>query len=243
MVRHWNEMLDGAGITEAVFMGFGPGCDYMKDVCAASAGRLHAFTSAVPTLPESAAKIKADLEAGFIGIKLYPVVRQFHVNDPRARAVYDVAREEGVPVLIHFGFSTDPTADLAFGNPLDLNPIARDYPEVPFIIAHFGAGYFREVLALGYQLSNVFVDTSGTNNWRKYMTHTLSLEQVFGKTFETLGVERVLYGTDSGGGTSGYRAHVLEEQLAVLDTLRVTAEERDAVMGGNAQRVMRLRSS
>ena len=243
MVQRWHEMLDTAGIAQGVFMGFAPSCDYMREVCALSGGRLHAFTSVVPTQADAAEAVRRDVANGFVGVKLYPVVRRFRVNDPAAYEVYRAAEEMGVPVLIHFGFSTDPTADLAYGNPLDLNPVARDFPEVSFVVAHFGAGYFREVLALGYQVPNVHVDTSGTNNWTRYMPYQLSLKDVFAKAFDTLGVERVLFGTDSGGGHSGYRTSVLGAQLDVLEQLGLSATERDLVMAGNAQRVMRLPAS
>lgn len=233
-------MLDSAGVAVGVFMSFTPGCQYTTDVLRSSRGRLFALTSVVPTRSDASELVRRDLEAGYIGIKLYPVVRQFHVNDPRARAVYEVAREYQVPVVVHFGFSTDPTADLGYGNPLDLNSVAREFSDVTFVVAHFGAGFFAEVLALAYQLPNVMVDTSGTNNWTRYMPFELSLKDVFAKALETFGAERIIFGTDSGGGAAGYRDHLLDAQLEVLDALQVSNSDRRLILSENACRVFRL---
>jgi len=240
MAGRWLQMLDSAGVAAGVFMSFTPGCQYTEEVVRHSQGRLFALTSVDPTKTGAAALVRKDLAAGYKGIKLYPVVREFHVNDPAAREVYEAAREYGVPVVIHFGFSTDPTADLAYGNPIDLNSVARDFRDVTFVVAHFGAGYFREVLALGYQLQNVMVDTSGTNNWTRYMPYDLTLQDVFARSFEAFGAERIIFGTDSGGGPAGYRNHVLETQLEVLRALGLQDQETELVLWGNACRVMKL---
>ncbi|MFX1564191.1 MAG: amidohydrolase family protein, partial [Promethearchaeota archaeon] len=91
---------------------------------------------------------------GLNGFKLYPVANQFHTYDKAAYKIYQVAYELNVPVLHHFGVSIGHGVDLRYGNPLDLQPAARDFPEVKFGIAHMGAGMFRETLLLFYQTDN-----------------------------------------------------------------------------------------
>ncbi len=238
--RTWLGLLDEAGVGMGVFMAFSPQCEYMRQVVGESNGRLAAFTSVDPTRRNATDLVERDLSRGFKGIKLYPVNRGFHVCDPAAGPVYRLAEEYDVPVLIHFGLSIDPRADLKYGNPLDLNSVAIAHPEVTFVIPHFGAGYFREVLALAYQLPNVVVDTSGMNNWTKYVPGRPSLRDVFEQTVEAMGPTRVLFGTDSAGGAAGYRKHVLEQQRELLCEIGLDEADRNLILWENAARIMRL---
>jgi predicted TIM-barrel fold metal-dependent hydrolase len=86
--------------------------------------------------------------------------------------------------------------DVHFGNPLDLHALAADFPGVPFIIPHFGAGLFREALLLADLCPNVYLDTSSTNRWMSYHPG-LSLADVFRHAVGVAGPERVVFGTDS----------------------------------------------
>ena len=100
-------------------------------------------------------------------------------------------------MIIHYGVTVDPTGDLRYADPLDLSPVARDFPDLQFVIAHFGAGWLDSVLRLAYQCKNVCVDTSGTNNWMDYYVPKMTLAEVFERALMALGPERVLFGTDS----------------------------------------------
>ena len=82
-------------------------------------------------------------------------------------------------VFCHFGVSIGGDADLRSGNPIDIQIPARDFTDLNFIIAHFGAGWFREVLLMQYQTDNVYMDSSGSNVWMKYLPQDLTLKDVF----------------------------------------------------------------
>ena len=110
-----------------------------------------------------------------------------------------------------------------------------------FVVPHFGAGYFKELLFLGYHSPNVLVDTSGTNRWTEYRPDDLSLADVFRKTLFVFGPEKILFGTDSRMLSQGYRTSVLETQMRVLGELGLSGEEKALIMGGNAERVYNLR--
>src|ERR1019366_1142350 len=68
------------------------------------------------------------LALGARGIKLHPRAQDFGFHDPAAEGIFEVARDAGVPILIHAGRGMprmDPLADLALA-----------YPEVPLVLAH-----------------------------------------------------------------------------------------------------------
>ena len=81
------------------------------------------------------------MAAGFRGVKLYPVNRCYRLSDPACRPFFEKANELGANMIIHYGVTVDPTGDLHYADPLDLSPVARDFPDLQFVIAHFGAGW------------------------------------------------------------------------------------------------------
>lgn len=62
---------------------------------------------------------------------------------------------------------------------------------------HFGAGYFREALMVASLCPNVYLDTSSSNSWRKFLVPQPGVDEVFGRALEVLGQTRLLFGTDS----------------------------------------------
>jgi uncharacterized protein len=119
---------------------------------------------------------------------------------------------------------------------LQLHRLALAFPQVPFVIPHFGAGLLREVLMLADLCPNVYVDTSSSNGWIKY-TPGLTLEAVFRQTLQVLGASRVLFGTDSSFFPRGWQAPIHEEQKRILDRLRVTDADQELIFGGNFERL------
>ena len=127
---------------------------------------------------------------------------------------------------------------MSFSNPIDLHRIVLEHPAVNFVIPHFGAGYFREVLMLGDLAPNVYLDTSSSNSWVKYLTPEMNLTDVFRRTLEIYGAQRLLFGSDSSFFPRGWNAAVIEVQLKILEELRVSAEEAGAILGGNLHRLL-----
>ena len=176
-------------------------------------------------------------EDGFRGLKLYPTIEGFSPSDKRLYPVYETARFYDVPVMFHFGLTLQYDADMAYANPVTLHQVMKDFPEVKFIIPHFGAGYLQEVLFLAYHVQNLFIDTSGTNRWIEYLPYELTLEQVFKKSLAVVGPERILFGTDSRMLSKGYRYSVLKSQMKILDSLNLSREETALIMGENSKRL------
>ncbi|MHB8761455.1 MAG: amidohydrolase family protein [Coriobacteriia bacterium] len=239
MAEWYAGRLDAAGIAKAVVVSVWPDSQYTRDFVAASAGRVSALCNIDPRTPDAPKLLEREMAAGFKGVKLYPVNRCFHLSDPACRPFFETAAELGAAITIHYGVTVDPTGDLRYADPTDLSPVARDYPDMPFVIAHFAAGYLHEALRLGYQCQNVCLDTSGTNNWMDYDPHGYTLAQVFDRALTALGPERVLFGTDSGT-TAPYRSWIAFQQRRVLEELGLSAGDMDRVLRANAVRVFRL---
>ncbi|MBI3976341.1 MAG: amidohydrolase [Armatimonadetes bacterium] len=236
----WLAAFEQAGVRGGCFIAVGEGNDELASFVAINPERLWGIGSLTdPRHPDAARTVRSFRARGLCGLKLYPPIQRFLPNDRAFYPIYEACAEEGIPILFHFGITVGAFYDLSYASPLPLSAVVKEFPEVTFVIAHFGAGFLRETLFLAYHTDNVCVDTSGTNNWRLYHPGEPSLEQVFRDALRTFGPKRVLFGTDSTA-FDGYRHHILKEQLDVLDRLELSAEDRALILGGNAARVFRL---
>lgn len=235
--RRWEESFDAAGVQAGVFIGMGEINDELGEFLKLNPRRFHGCGSLLdPTHPDAAREVRRFPGLGIRALKLYAPAYRVPLHDRLFYPVYEAAAECGLPIIIHFGITIGAFYDLTCANPLALSVPGRDFPEITFVIAHFGAGFLRETMFLAYHTENICVDTSGTNNWRSYVPGEPSLEQVFRDALRAFGASRVLFGTDSTL-LSGYRTHIVEEQTAILQALGLPAADRELVLAGNARRI------
>jgi predicted TIM-barrel fold metal-dependent hydrolase len=240
--QNWLKEFDAAGVDVGAFIAVGEGNDELAQFVALHPDRFAGWGSLPdPRHPDAWRTVAKLRELGLSGLKLYPPTQRFLANDRALYPLYEAAAAAGLPILFHFGITIGAFYDLTYASPLPLSAPVKEFPEVTFLIAHFGAGFLREALFLAYHTENVCVDTSGTNNWRLFHPGEPSLEQVFRDAIRAFGPQRILFGTDSTI-YGGYRHHIVKEQLDVLDRLELSAEDRAAIMGGNARRVLALAS-
>jgi len=236
---YYVDRIGAAGVSRAIVMSVMPDSQWMRDFIVAAKGHVHALCNVDPRDPGSAELLEREMAAGFKGAKLYPVNRSFRISDPACRPFFEKTRELGAAITIHYGVTVDPTGDLRYADPLDLSPVARDFPEVPFVIAHFGAGWLDSVLRLAYQCKNVCVDTSGTNNWMDYYVPRMTLAEVFERALNAIGPERVLFGTDAGT-TAPYRTWIKFQQVRTIEEMGLSDHDRDLILRANAVRIFHL---
>jgi predicted TIM-barrel fold metal-dependent hydrolase len=240
--QRWADELDRYGVSSAGFM-IGPETyDEFMEAHRRFPGYFLGYLNLQPTDPEAPKKIRRAAEDGFYGIKLYPSNwRGIHVYDERVYPIYEEALKHKMLVICHFGVSIGGDADLRSGNPIDIQTPARDFPELNFMIAHFGAGWFREVLLMQYQADNVYMDSSGSNVWMKYLPQDLTLKDVYRHAIRAGGPNKILFGTDSTFFPRGFRYNVLEEQYNALQSLKkdglIDDEDIEKIFSGNHKRL------
>jgi hypothetical protein len=172
-------------------------------------------------------------------------MHRYSLHDARVRPVFEeAAAAPGRAVFVHCGVLTvgvrkklglPSPFDMRFSNPLDVHAIALRYPQMPFLVPHFGAGMFREALMLADLCPNVYLDTSSTNSWVKY--EGLDLKTVFRRTIDVLGAGRLLFGTDSSFLPRGWNYDIFETQTKALLDLGVSAADARLILGGNMERI------
>jgi len=132
------------------------------------------------------------LDAGFRCVKMFPPVG-FYPDDDRFEPVFDLLNQMKMPVLMHAGVTNFPGTDSKFADPLRLDGLLRKYPDIRFILAHWGGlGTFPLAWALMKANSNIYLDASG----RRWCWPGVALYHVY-EPVTPLDFNRVLWGTDN----------------------------------------------
>jgi len=132
---------------------------------------------------------------GVKGFKFHPTAQGFFPNDRLAYGLYELIAEHGLPAVFHSGHSGIGTGmpgggglRLKYSNPIHLDDVAVDFPEMKIIIAHPSWPWQDEALAVCLHKPNVFIDLSGWSP--KYFP-----EQLVRHANEQL-KDKVLFGSD-----------------------------------------------
>jgi predicted TIM-barrel fold metal-dependent hydrolase len=99
------------------------------------------------------------LDRGARGIKLHPRAQAFRVDDRALEAVFALADERRLPVLIHAGRGLPP------GMPLELGRVAERHPGASLILAHSAIVAQAGIGELARSVENIFFDSS---TWSPY---------------------------------------------------------------------------
>lgn len=237
----WRDELDRRGVSRAALIASFPGD--AASVLAAKAACPDRFWAYAMVNPLAADAFVAD---GLDAVCLFPAMHRFSMSDPRVQPLLDQAANRGCAVFVHCGvlsvgvrkkLGLHSPFDMRYSNPIDVHGTALKYPQVRFVLPHFGAGYFREALMLLDLCPNVCLDTSSSNSWMRY--EGLDLKTVFRRALAVAGPGRLLFGTDSSFFPRGWVASVFQEQVAALAEIGAGEDHARAILGGNLERFLR----
>ena len=251
LAARWAEELDKNGVDRAALIASLPGdVDSVAKAVATNASRFVGFFMLDPVREDALALAAGALDRGLRTICLFPAMHRYALHDERVARVFELAAGRAgtagtIAVFAHCGVLSVgvrkklqlPSAfEMRFGNPLDLHGHALKHPGVPIIIPHFGAGMLREALMLADCCPNVYLDTSSSNSWIKYIPG-LTLEQVFKTALDVVGPERLVFGTDSSFFPRGWNAEVYARQKAALDAIGVGEGAQRSIFHDNFARL------
>jgi uncharacterized protein len=243
----WILELDRHGVARAVLIASIPG-DTVS-VAEAVAHHPHRFVGFFMHNPiglDSDAVLERSLkEYQMQGVCLFPAMHGYRLDDDAVERVFRAAAGHGAAVFVHCGVLTvgvrrklglPSRFDLRLGDPLALARVALGFPNVPVIVPHFGAGFFREALMAADQCPTIHLDTSSSNSWIRF-DGGQTLEGVFKSALGVLGATRLLFGTDSSFFPRGWQAGIYEEQQRIMGSLGVSVADRAAIFGANFDRL------
>jgi predicted TIM-barrel fold metal-dependent hydrolase len=240
--RRWADEVDRYGLERVVFV-TGGGNDALADIVRQYPDRFIGFAHHDPFLPRAADELRrAVVDLGLRGYKILAPALSGRIDDPALDPVWRVAEALGIPVLIHFGVlgGGGGIANHVNINPLVLHDVAKGFPDVPFIVPHFGCGYPRELLHLAWACRNVHVDTSGNNEWIRWMPYRLTLSDLFRTFVETIGPERIVFGSDSEWFPRGFAIRYLQDQWRICCQIGLGESDLRRIFHDNAARLLQL---
>ncbi|HET7839573.1 MAG TPA: amidohydrolase family protein, partial [Rectinemataceae bacterium] len=176
--RLWLEEFDGRDWLKAVVFVTAGSNAFASELVARGEGRFQGYAHHDPLLPDAAARLeRALLDGGLRGYKLLGPKIERRLDDRSLDGIWEVAQEREAPVLIHFGImgGAGGVANHMNINPLVIHDVAKRFPRMPIIVPHFGCGYVFETLQLCWACPNVYIDTSGSNQWMRWVPYDLDL--------------------------------------------------------------------
>ncbi len=180
---------------------------------------------------EGVAEAKRLLATGQVrGLKLHPPVQQFFPSDRIAYPLYELFAEARLPVLFHTGHSGIGTGmpggggvRLKYGNPLPIDDVAVDFPDLPIIMAHPSFPWQDEAISVCLHKPGVYIDLSGWSP--KYFAPQLV------QYSNTLLKHKVLFGSD-------YPLLTPDRWMADLEKTAIKEEVRPLILKENARKLL-----
>ena len=161
---------------------------WMINYASADRTRLIPFGSVHPAFTsDPGAETDRVIEMGVRALKVHPPHQLFRANAyldtlPGLAEVYRKAEAAGIPVTIHTGTSVFPGARSRFGDPMDVDDVAIDFPKLKILLAHGGRPLWMEAAFFVVRRHpNVLLEISGIPPL-KLLEYFPRLEEIADKT-------------------------------------------------------------
>jgi uncharacterized protein len=171
---------------------------------------------------------------GVRGFKFHPSAQGFYPNDRIAYPLYEVIQEHGLVALFHTGQTGAGAGTrggggirLKYANPLYLDDVAVDFPDLDIVLAHPSFPWQEEALSVATHKPRVYIDLSGWSP--KYFPPILV------QYANNMLREKVLFGSD-------FPALTPDRWIKDFENLNIKPEVRPLIMKQNAARLLRLGS-
>ena len=206
----------------------------VAQICAENDDILIPFASIDPAKGRAGAREARRLvrEFGVRGFKFHPTMMGFFPNDRMAYPLYEAIAEEGAIALFHTGQTGVGSGlrggmgmRLKYSNPMHLDDVAVDFPDMPIVMAHPAFPWQEEALAVCQHKPNVWIDLSGWSP--KYFPEILV------RYANSLLRDKMLFGSD-------WPAITPDRWLADFAKSAFRDEVRPLILKDNARRLLNL---
>lgn len=243
--RRWAEELDAHGLRAIGFV-TGGGNEHLAEIVSWYPDKFVGFAHHNPFATDAVEQLTyAVTELGLRGYKLLAPMIEQPLEDESIWPLWETCAELDIPVLIHFGIQGSAGGIAWHENisPFKLHNIAKAFPEVTFVIPHFGCGWERETLQLCWACPNVCIDTSGSNQWVRWVPGDVTVKYLFRKYYETIGPHRIIFGSDSSWFPRGFALRYLQDQMRDCLDLNLPQKDIQLMFAGNAARLLKINLS
>jgi uncharacterized protein len=209
----------------------------VAEQAAANADAVIPFASVDPHAGRAAARAAERLieSYGVKGFKFHPNSQAFFPNGREYYPIYEVLEGHGVPALFHSGHTGVGAGTpggggirLKYSNPMFVDDVAVDFPDLPIVLAHPSFPWQDEAISVALHKPTVHIDLSGWSP--KYFPANLI------QYANTLLREKVLFGSD-------FPVITPERWLADFEKIDIRPEVRPLILKDNAVRLLKLDGS
>ena len=200
------------------------------------------------TTPEDIARL---LACGAKGIKFICPMHSY--GDNRYFPLYDAIRGHGALAVFHTGFLSDkllkPGAllgredyvDITHMRPATADRIARAFPDLNILMAHFGNPWWEEAWNAVHSFENVYADLSGGTGYRRPIEMWKQLF-TFGGGPDIASIAKLCFASDASYCFQDFYQFqpFIEFYERFFDALDVPADVREQVNRGNVRRLVGL---
>lgn len=167
-------------------------------------------------------------ELGFIGAHFYPHWFEIPPDAAKLYPFYAKCVELDVPIQMQVGQSMNYDKNFprrSVGQPITLDAVACDFPELKLIGIHVGIPWTDEMIAMAWKHQNVFIgsDAHAPKYWPESFVHYIN----------TYGQDKVIFGTD-------FPVLDFERTVSEIDGLGLRDGARRKLMRDNVLRIYRL---
>jgi uncharacterized protein len=188
------------------------------------------FASVDPARPDAVERARRLIsEHDVRGFKFHPNLQEFFPNERSAYPLYETIAAAGLPALFHSGHSGIGTGlpgggglRLKYSNPMCLDDVAADFPELEIVIAHPSFPWQDEAISICLHKSNVWIDLSGWSpkyfppQLVQYANTQLREKVLFGSDFPLITPDRWLADFEQAPFRDEVRPLVLKENALRL---------------------------
>ncbi len=251
LAARWLSELDRYAVGRALLIASFPGDEAsVAAAVGAHPERFYGFFTLDPLQPDALERVTAAVgNPNLHGVCFFPAMHTYSIADPRLVPIFEAISDGHLAAFVHCGalsvgvrkkLALPSQFDLRYSDPLHLHPVALHFPQIRFIVPHFGAGLLREVLMLADLCPNVYLDTSSTNRWMLY--EGLDLRTVYRRAIDLLGPERLLFGTDSSFFPRGWHKAVFDQQVKALYEIGLELRQAEQILKANLEQLFEPRS-
>ena len=171
-------------------------------------------------------------EHGVRGFKFHPSIQVFEPNDRQHYPLWAELESLEVPVLFHTGQTGIGSGlpggrgiKLRYSDPMLLDDVAADFPDLTIVMAHPSVPWQDAAIAVAQHKANVYIDLSGWSP--KYFPPQLV------RAANTLRKHKVLFGSD-------YPLLTPDRWMADFEELEIRDGVRPLILKDNAVRMLGL---
>lgn len=231
--------MDGSGVTHAVVHAeyeYGDEADALNDavakIVAQHPGRFSGYgtiSMAHLKIPRALAQVQRVADLGLKGLNLQPSFFGMAIDDRPLYPVYAKANELGLQVALHTGINYTVTFPIRNDQPLQLDQVACDFPDLVLIACHAGWPWIPEMVAVLRKHPNVYAEFGGLAP--RYVCEQNTGWEVMFRFMNSLLAGQVLYGTD-------WPVFPMDRALSEWRNGGLRPEVLSALLGGNARRLL-----